>query len=55
MMLADPGLVVAELIEPLDQLEIAVERGGGVLADRVEGRHEDAEAHAIGGGHRRLF
>ena len=54
-MLAEPRLVVAETIEPLDQLEIAVERGGGVLADGVERRQEDAEAQAVGGVHRRPF
>src|SRR5690606_13877741 len=42
MMLADPGLVKAEAIEPLHQLEIPVERRGGVLVHRMERRQEDA-------------
>jgi hypothetical protein len=43
VVLADPGLLEAELVEPLDQLEVAVEGEGGVLADGVERGQEDAE------------
>ena len=55
VMLADPRLVVAEAVEPLDQLQVAVEGRGRVLADGVERCEEDAEAHAIGGVHGRPF
>ena len=51
VMLADPGLVVAELVEPFDQLEVAVDRQRGILADAVKRRHEDAEVHASVGCH----
>ena len=44
MVLADPGLVEAEPVEPLHQLEIAVHAGGGVLVHRMERRQEDAVA-----------
>src|SRR5437867_10803827 len=40
-----PSGALAGVVE--DQLEVAVERGGGVLADGVERRQEDAETHAI--------
>ena len=43
VVLADPRLVEAELVEPLDELEIAVEGEGGVLARGVERREEDPE------------
>src|SRR5262249_19635066 len=46
VVLADPGLVVAELVQPLDQLEVAAQRQVGVLVHRVEGGHEDPEAQA---------
>ena len=46
VVLADPGFVVAELIEPLDQLQVAVDRQRGILAHAVKGRHENAEVHA---------
>jgi ATPase subunit of ABC transporter with duplicated ATPase domains len=42
----DPRLVVAELIEPLDQFEVAAQREARVLAGRMERRDEDSEAHA---------
>ena len=44
MMLADPGLMKAEPVEPLHQLEVAVHAGGGVLVHRMERRQEDAVA-----------
>ena len=46
MMLADPRLVVAEPVEPLDQLEVARHRQGRVLAEPVERGEKDAEFHA---------
>src|SRR3546814_21023889 len=49
MMLADPGLVVADRVEVLDQLHVALERRGRVLADRVERRQEDTETHVTRG------
>ena len=49
VVLADPRLVVAEGVEPLDQFQVAVERQGGVVADAVERGEEDAEAQAVVG------
>ena len=47
VVLADPRLVVAELVELLDRGDVAGQRGGRVLARRrVERRHEDAEAQS---------
>ena len=51
VVLADPGFLEAELVEPLDQLEVALERERGVLAGRMERGHEDAEAHRPVEGH----
>src|SRR5438128_9431390 len=48
-MLAHPDLVVAEVVEPLDQLHIATEGQGGVLADPVKRRQEDSESHSLVG------
>jgi len=45
MMLADEGLFVAELIEPLDQLQVALEAERRVFADAMEGGHENSELH----------
>src|SRR6185369_4539041 len=45
-MLADPRLVVPEVIEPLDQLHVAGEGERGILAHAVEGGQEDAELHS---------
>src|SRR4051812_3100080 len=50
MVLADPGLVVAQAVEPGDQLEVAAQRQRRVVPDPVEGGEEDAEAQA-GMGH----
>jgi hypothetical protein len=46
MMLTAPEFVVAQLIEMLDELEVAAELQGGIFADRMMGREECAEAHA---------
>ena len=43
MVLTDPGLVEAELVEADDELEVALDGQGGVLADGVEGGDEGAE------------
>jgi hypothetical protein len=45
MMLSDPGFVEAEPVEVHQQIEVSLEREGGVLADVVERGEEDAEAH----------
>jgi hypothetical protein len=47
MVLADPDLVEAELVPPLDQLEIAVQRQRRALLAAVVGRQEDPEAQAL--------
>jgi len=41
MMLADPRLVKAELIEPLDQFEIALKTLGRVFFVRMKRRQKD--------------
>ena len=54
VVLAEPGLVEAEVVEVLDQLEVALERQRRVLADRVERGQEDPElqsAVGVNGGH----
>ena len=48
VVLADPGFVVAEVVEVLDQLDIALKREGGMLANAVEGGEEEAEFHPLG-------
>ena len=49
VMLADPDLVVAQVVEPLDQLHVAVDGERRVLPDAVERSEEDAELHAAMG------
>src|SRR5438445_217727 len=51
VVLADPGFLEAELVEPLDQLEVALESERRVLAGRMERGHEDAEPHRPVEGH----
>ena len=46
VVLADPGLVEAEVVEVLDQLEVAVDREVRVLVDGVERGEEDPATHA---------
>ena len=46
-MLADPGLVVAEVVEPLDQFQVAAQRQGRVVAHAMEWGKENAEAQAL--------
>ena len=53
VVLAEPGLVEAELVEMLDELQVALERQGRVLADRVERGQEDAELESAVGVDRR--
>src|SRR5206468_497649 len=55
VVLADPRLVSAEAVEVFDEGEIALEGERGVLAGRMEGRHEDAETKPIGHGCPLLF
>ena len=47
VVLADPRLVVAERVEPLDQLEVALQRERRVLVDRVKGSEKDSEVHSL--------
>jgi hypothetical protein len=44
VVLADPGLVITQPVEVLDELEIALESQAGILVDRVKRRQEDSEA-----------
>jgi hypothetical protein len=44
VVLADPGFVVAEFIEMLDEAHVAFERQRRVFADGMKGRDETAEA-----------
>ena len=44
VMLADPGLVKAELVEPRHQFEVALEALGRVLLVRMERRQKDPVA-----------
>jgi hypothetical protein len=44
VVLADPRLVVAQLVHPLDERHVARQGARGVLVDRVEGGDEGAEA-----------
>ena len=50
VVLADPRLVVAQVIEMLDECQIALQGQRGVGAGGVERREENAEAHSIGHG-----
>jgi hypothetical protein len=47
VVLPDPGLVKAEVVEPLDQLQVAVDGQGGIFPNAVEGTHKDPELHAL--------
>ena len=49
MVLAEPGLIIAAAVEPLDQLEIASQRERRVDAGFVKGRKKDTEAQAVHG------
>jgi hypothetical protein len=44
VVLADPGLVEAEVLDLLHQLDVALQRESGVLAGWVVRRDEHAEA-----------
>ncbi len=37
MVLADPGFIVAQVVQPPHQLQVTVDREGRVLADPMEG------------------
>jgi len=47
VVLADPGLVVAEPVEVLDELEVALQRQRRVLPGGVEGGQEGSEAQSV--------
>ena len=47
VVLADPRFVKTQVIEPLDQLEVAVHGKGRVFPDAVEGAEKDAKLHAL--------
>jgi hypothetical protein len=42
MVLADPGFVVTEFVEVIDELEIPLHGHRRVFIDRVEGRQENS-------------
>jgi hypothetical protein len=42
VMLADPGLVIVETVEMLDQFHVALDGERGVLAEGMERREKDA-------------
>ena len=44
MVLADPSFVIAQLVKPLDQLQIALDGQGWVLIQRMKRRDEGAKA-----------
>ena len=51
VMLADPGLVIVQPVEMLDQLHVALDGERGILVERVERRQKDARAQeAVGQG-----
>ena len=45
VVLADPDLVVAQVVEPLDQLHVSIDGERGVFADPVERGEKDSELH----------
>ena len=47
MVLADPGFVVAQVVEPLHQLEVAVYRKSRILTHPMEGTQEYAKFHTV--------
>jgi hypothetical protein len=49
MVLAEPGLIIAAAVEPLDQFEIASQRERRVDAGFVKGCKKDTEAQAVYG------
>jgi hypothetical protein len=46
-MLAEPRLIIAAAIEPLDEIEIALQCERWVDAGLMEGREKNAEAQAL--------
>ena len=54
MVLTDPGLVEPQIVEPLEQLQIALQAEGRVLSEPVERRQENPELHPCGQGHNML-
>src|SRR5215467_9945266 len=52
VMLAEPCLIIAAAIQPLDEIEIALQCKRWVDAGLVEGREKNAEAQALAHGGR---
>ena len=48
VMLAEPRLIIATAIQPLDEIEIALQCERWVDAGLMEGREKNAEAQALG-------
>ena len=48
VMLADPGFVEPEVVQPLDQLQISLQGQCRVLTHPVKGGHKRPEGHVIG-------
>jgi len=48
MMLADPGLVVAELVEMLEQGQVAPQSERRILVYRMERREKNSTTHPVG-------
>ena len=52
---ADPGFVKAQVVQPLQQFQIAFQGQGRVFAYSVERGHKNAEFHTLRGSHRSLL
>ena len=55
VVLADPGFVIAQVIQPLEGFKVALEAEGGVFAEPVEGGQEDSNFMRGGSGIRALL
>src|SRR6516165_9417854 len=51
MVLTDPGFLVAQAVQVLQQFKIAVKGFRWILVERMKGRQEDAVAHRNCAGH----
>ena len=47
VVLADPGFVIAQLVQPLDQLNVPSDGQGGIFANPVEGPQKDSKLHSF--------
>ena len=52
VVLTNPGFIKTQVIQPLEQFEVALQGQGRVFADPVERGHEYAEFHTRRDGHR---